>query len=50
VGGVHWPVSPIIKILECLAYAACTASITGSGIDIVEDAEAFSRQFPLDAG
>jgi len=36
--------------VECLPYAACTASIAGSGIDLVENAEAFSRQFPLDAG
>ena len=35
---------------ECLPYAACTASITGSGIDLVESGEALSRQFPLEAG
>ena len=36
--------------VECLPYAACTASITGSGIDLVENTEALSRQFPLDTG
>ena len=33
--------------VECLPYAACTASITGSGIDLVENDEALERQFPL---
>ena len=33
--------------VECLPYAVCTASITGSGIDLVENEEALSRQFPL---
>jgi len=33
--------------VECLPHAACTASITGSGIDLVENEEALNRQFPL---
>jgi hypothetical protein len=36
--------------VDCLPYAACTASITGGGIDLAEDGEALSRQFPLEAG
>lgn len=36
--------------VDCLPYAACTASITGSGIDLVENTEALSRQFPSHAG
>jgi len=34
--------------VDCLPYAACTASITGSGIDLVENGQALSRQFPLE--
>ena len=33
--------------VECLPYAACTAAITGSGIDLVENEAALDRQFPL---
>jgi DNA-binding HxlR family transcriptional regulator len=33
---------------DCLHYAACTASITGSGIDLVEHGQDLSRQFPLE--
>jgi hypothetical protein len=35
---------------DCFPYAACTASITGSGIDLVENDEALSRQFPIETG
>ena len=34
--------------VECLPYAACTASITGEGIDLVEDEKALNRLFPTD--
>ena len=36
--------------VECLPYAACTASITGSGIDLVENEAALKQQFPLATG
>jgi hypothetical protein len=35
--------------VECLPYAACTASITSDGIDLVENGEAFNRLFPMDS-
>lgn len=31
--------------VECHPYVACTAAISGQGIDLVENAEAFERLF-----
>ena len=36
--------------VECLPYAACTASISGSGIDLVENEKAMQRQFSTGSG
>jgi hypothetical protein len=36
--------------VDCHPYAACNVAITGSGIDLVENEEALSRQFPLESG
>lgn len=33
--------------VDCLPYAACTASITGSGIDLVENEKALHHQFSI---
>lgn len=30
---------------ECPPYVACTTNITGTGIDLVEDTQAFAHQF-----
>jgi hypothetical protein len=35
--------------VECLPYAACTATITGCGIDRVENTEALPNPFTRDA-
>ena len=32
--------------VDCLPYVACTAVITGDGIDLVENEAALDRQFP----
>ncbi len=34
---------------DCPPYVACTANISGAGIDLVEDAAAFNVKFNLDA-
>ena len=34
--------------VECLPYVACTAAITGDGIDLVENEAALNHQFPND--
>lgn len=33
--------------VECLPYVACTASITGEGIDLAENEAKLRQQFPL---
>ena len=37
------------KSIEAPPFVACTASITETGIDLIEDAELFNRKFPPDA-
>lgn len=33
--------------VNCPPYVSCTAELTGAGIDLVEDPDAFERQFPV---
>jgi hypothetical protein len=33
--------------VECLPYVACTVTISGQGIDLVENEAAFDRRFPF---
>ncbi len=35
---------------DCPPYVACTVGLTGAGIDLVENPETFSQQFPLGKG
>ena len=35
------------KSIEAPPYAACSASITADGVDLVEDGERFNTRFPM---